>query len=64
MVTRLGLYGGSRSLYGDFSTKEAGEIIVAVAGRHGGITFDDPIKRRLSEIEIVKMLTVFLDKIS
>ena len=29
-VTRLGLYGGSRGLYGDFSTKEAGTPVVEV----------------------------------
>ena len=28
MVTRLGLYGGSRSPYGDFSTKEEGVPVV------------------------------------
>ena len=28
MVTRLGLYGGSRGLYGDFSTKVAGTPVV------------------------------------
>ncbi len=26
-ITRLGLYGGPRGLYGDFSTKEAGVVI-------------------------------------
>jgi len=31
-VTRLGLYGGSRGLYGDFSTKEAGTPVVVRKG--------------------------------
>lgn len=34
MVTRLGLYGGPRGLYGDFSGKEPGEV--AVPTRKGG----------------------------
>lgn len=28
IVTRLGLYGGSRGLYGDFTTKEEGVPVV------------------------------------
>ncbi len=39
-VTRLGLYGGSRSLYGDFSTKEEGVAVVVVAPSGGWIVRD------------------------
>ncbi len=35
-VTRLGLYGGPRGLYGDFSTKEPGTPVIPEVVRAGG----------------------------
>ncbi|MEE9541200.1 MAG: hypothetical protein V3V85_06885 [Candidatus Thorarchaeota archaeon] len=53
-VTRLGLYGGSRGLYGDFSTKEPGTPVEVVTSRPKGgfkflVEFEDFREKRDSD---------------
>lgn len=63
MVTRLGLYGGPRSLYGSFAGKTEQEIVVAVT-KGGGVGSEEDFyaleKRQMRELEKQRHLAMLV----